>query len=157
MNLLSEHFTLETVRLDVDVSSRKRLFEECALLFESAYGIPHDEAFEAIFEREKLGSTNLGEGCGIPHGRIDGLAAPAVVFIRLKTPLACDSEEPLRLIISILAPNVETGAKAHLALLRETAVLLQDASCRRALSEAPDAETVCRFIHGWEPPADLHD
>ena len=152
MNLLSEHFTLETVRLDVDVSSRKRLFEECALLFESAYGIPHDEAFEAIFEREKLGSTNLGEGCGI-----DGLAAPAVVFIRLKTPLACDSEEPLRLIISILAPNVETGAKAHLALLRETAVLLQDASCRRALSEAPDAETVCRFIHGWEPPADLHD
>ena len=105
MNLLSEHFTLETVRLDVDVSSRKRLFEECALLFESAYGIPHDEAFEAIFEREKLGSTNLGEGCGIPHGRIDGLAAPAVVFIRLKTPLACDSEEPLRLIISILAPN----------------------------------------------------
>lgn len=87
MNLLSQYLTLDAVRLDVDVASRKRLFEEAAFAVEAAYGENHDAVFDALIARERLGSTALGNGCAIPHGRLVSLAAPAVVLLRTKVPL----------------------------------------------------------------------
>ena len=63
MNLLAPLLTLETVRLNLDVVSRKRLYEEAGLVFETSAGLSHTEAFDALFAREKLGSTCLGSGC----------------------------------------------------------------------------------------------
>ena len=68
MNLLAPLLTLETVRLNLDVVSRKRLYEEAGLVFETSAGLSHTEAFDALFAREKLGSTCLGSGCALPHG-----------------------------------------------------------------------------------------
>ena len=82
MNLLAPLLTLETVRLNLDVVSRKRLYEEAGLVFETSAGLSHTEAFDALFAREKLGSTCLGSGCALPHGRVEGITEPAAVFLR---------------------------------------------------------------------------
>ena len=93
MNKLSTYITLEAVRLDLNLSSLKRLFEEAGLALESAYGIPHDEAFTALNERERLGSTALGFGCAVPHARLTGLEEPAVVLLRTLEPLKVPSPD----------------------------------------------------------------
>ena len=87
-NLLAPLLTLGTVRLGLDVASRKRLYEEAGLMFESSAGVPHTEAFDALFAREKLGSTCLGAACAIPHGRVSGIDKPCAVFLRTAAPLA---------------------------------------------------------------------
>lgn len=154
MNLLAPYLTLEAVRLDVEAASRKRLFEEASLAVESAYGEPHDEIFSALMARERLGSTGVGFGCAIPHGRVAELAAPAVVFVRSKAPLPYDAPDglPVQLFMTILVP--EEHPENHLALLRETALLFQNESMRSALLSAPDEAAVCTLIANWLPPSD---
>ena len=83
MNLIAPLLTLETIRLNLNVVSRKRLYEEAGLVFESSVGISHTDAFDALFAREKLGSTCVGSGCAIPHGRVSGITEPAAVFYAL--------------------------------------------------------------------------
>ena len=136
MNKLSTYITLEAVRLDLNLSSLKRLFEEAGLALESAYGIPHDEAFTALNERERLGSTALEE--------------PAVVLLRTLEPLKVPSPDKTgaQLFIVILAP--EDGADDHLELLRETAELFSDAEARETLLKASTPVEVCEFLTHWE-------
>ena len=142
MNKLSTYITLEAVRLDLNLSSLKRLFEEAGLALESAYGIPHDEAFTALNERERLGSTALGFGCAVPHARLTGL--------RTLEPLKVPSPDKTgaQLFIVILAP--EDGADDHLELLRETAELFSDAEARETLLQASTPVEVCEFLTHWE-------
>lgn len=154
MNLLAPYLTLEAVRLDVEALSRKRLFEEAALAVEAAYGEPHDEVFNALMARERLGSTGIGFGCAVPHGRLPELESPAVALVRSKAPIPYDAPDglPVQLFMTILVP--EEHPENHLALLRETARLFQDEAMRRALLEAPDAVGVCSLIADWTPPAE---
>ena len=63
----------ENVLLDLDVSSKKRAFEQAGLLFENNCGIARSTVSENLFARERLGSTGLGHGVAVPHGRIKGL------------------------------------------------------------------------------------
>ena len=139
MNKLSTYITLEAVRLDLNLSSLKRLFEEAGLALESAYGIPHDEAFTALNERERLGSTALGFGCAVPHARLTGLEEPAVVLLRTLEPLKVPSPD-----------KTEDGADDHLELLRETAELFSDAEARETLLKASTPVEVCEFLTHWE-------
>lgn len=152
MSVLAKYLTLDAVRVDVEVTSRKRLFEEAALAIEAAYGEPHDEVFNALFERERLGSTGLGCGCAVPHGRLADISEPAVVLLRAKTPVDYDAPDgvPVTLAMAIIVP--EENPEAHLALLRETAALFSEASMRTALCQAPAAVDVCRLIAQWESP-----
>ena len=75
MNLVSRLLPLNHVLLGLDVSSKKRLFEQIGLLFENSRQIPRARVFDSLFDREKLGSTGLGYGVAIPHGRIRTLQA----------------------------------------------------------------------------------
>ena len=106
MNLLSQYLTIDTVRLDIDVVSRKRLFEEASFAIETAYGEDHDTVFEALMARERLGSTALGHGCAVPHGRLESLQEPALVLLRTKQPIAYDApdDKPVRLFMTLLVP-----------------------------------------------------
>ena len=70
MNRVSRLLPLNHVLLGLDVSSKKRLFEQVGLLFENSRQIPRARVFDSLFDREKLGSTGLGYGVAIPHGRI---------------------------------------------------------------------------------------
>ena len=122
------------VVLDIDVSSKKRLFEQIGLLFENTRQIPRARVFDALFDREKLGSTGLGFGVAIPHGRIKTIKEPACAFLRVAEPVAFESPdaEPVRLVFAMLVP--EHATEAHLEILSELAQMFSDTAMREALA-----------------------
>ena len=69
MSLIGNILPVSHIVLDLEVSSKKRLFEEAGLLLESESGLSRAAVFECLFAREKLGTTALGHGVAIPHGR----------------------------------------------------------------------------------------
>ena len=73
MNLISRILPASNVLIDLPASSKKRAFEQAGLLFENHQGVAHSKVFDSLFARERLGSTGLGQGVAIPHGRIKGL------------------------------------------------------------------------------------
>ena len=74
MNLIVKLLPEAHILLDVQAGSKKRVFEQLGILFENSLGIAQSSVFESLFARERLGSTGLGQGIAIPHGRIKGLA-----------------------------------------------------------------------------------
>lgn len=90
MNRLSAILPASQVLVDVDASSKKRVFEHAGLLFENQHAIARATVTDNLFARERLGSTGLGHGVAIPHGRIkglDGLAAAVSGVQRAKRTL----------------------------------------------------------------------
>src|SRR5499425_671237 len=153
MNLVSRLLPLNHVLLDLDVSSKKRLFEQIGLLFENSRQIPRSRVFDSLFEREKLGSTGLGYGVAIPHGRIRTLKEPVCAFVRTATPIPFEAPDgqPVNLVFAMLVP--EHATEAHLELLSELAQMFSDAGLRDALTAAPDATAAHRLITDWSPYA----
>ena len=142
MNQISELLPTKNIVLDLEASSKKRVFEYAGLLFENNYGIARSAVFDSLFSREKLGSTGIGCGIAIPHGRIRGLKEARGAFIRLATPIPFDSPdgEPVSMLFVLLVP--EQATEAHLQILSELAERFSSRSCREALMSARDAETV---------------
>ena len=142
MSQISQLLPIENIVLDLDASSKKRVFEHAGLVFENNQGIARSAVFDSLFSREKLGSTGLGKGIAIPHGRIKGLKEACGAFIRLATPIPFDSPdgEPVSLLFVLLVP--EQATEQHLQILSELAERFSDRSCRDALSLATDAESV---------------
>ena len=153
MNLVSRLLPLNHVLLDLDVSSKKRLFEQIGLLFENSRQIPRARVFDSLFDREKLGSTGLGFGVAIPHGRIKTLKEPVCAFVRTATPIAFESPDgqPVSLVFAMLVP--EHATEAHLELLSELAQMFSDASLREALAATADIQAAHRLISEWSPYA----
>ena len=82
MSLIAKILPSDHIVLDLDVASKKRVFEQVGILFENSHGIARSEVFDSLFAREKLGSTGLGQGVAIPHGRAKGLKEAAGAFVR---------------------------------------------------------------------------
>src|SRR4029079_1274055 len=93
MSLVAKLLPVSNVLPDLAASSKKRLFEQVGLLFENQYGIGRGVVFERLFARERPGSTGLGQGVAIPHGRIKGLKDAAGAFVRLAQPVAFDAPD----------------------------------------------------------------
>lgn len=83
MNRLAKILPIENVVIDLSVTSKKRVFEQAGLMFENQNGVARSTVTDNLFARERLGSTGLGEGVAIPHGRIKGLKHPLAAFVRL--------------------------------------------------------------------------
>ena len=92
-----------------------------------------------LFARERLGSTGLGHGVAIPHGRIKGLKNPLAAVLRVQQPIAFDApdDEPVSLLIFLLVP--EAATQRHLEILSEIAEMLSDRTLRERLKTEPDA------------------
>lgn len=142
MNPLSNILSASQVVLDLDVGSKKRVFEQAGMLFESHLGLARSLIFDSLFAREKLGSTGLGQGIAIPHGRIKGLKQAAGAFMRLATPVPFDSPDgrPVNMLFVLLVP--EQATDQHLQILSELAQRFADRSFREALLAAPDPASV---------------
>ena len=153
MNQLARLLPMQHVELDLDVSSKKRLFEQIGLIFENSRQIPRARVFDSFFDREKLGSTGLGYGVAIPHGRIKAIKEPVCAFVRTAQPVAFESPDgqPVRLVFAMLVP--EHATEAHLQILSELAEMFSDAAMRQALECAPDAAAAHRLITEWSPYA----
>ena len=148
MNQISQLLPLTNVIVDLDVSSKKRVFEQAGLLFENTNQIARSQVFDSLFAREKLGSTGLGQGVAIPHGRIKGLKDATGAFLRLAAPVAFDSPDgkPVSLLFVLLVPEVAT--EQHLQILSELAQHFSDRNCREALAKAADASVIRQIFAG---------
>lgn len=142
MTLIPQLLPAENIVLDFDASSKKRVFEHVGLLFENNQGIARSTVFDSLFAREKLGSTGLGRGIAIPHGRIKGLKHASGAFLRLRSPVPFDSPDgvPVTLLFVLLVP--EQATEQHLQILSELAERFSDRACREALCSAKDAEDI---------------
>ena len=128
MNRLAAILPVSQVLVHVDATSKKRVFEEVGLLFETLHGLGRALVTDSLFARERLGSTGLGHGVAIPHGRIKGLKTPMAAVIRLARPIGFDApdEQPVSLLIFLLVP--ESATQKHLEILSEIAEMLSDAA-----------------------------
>jgi len=151
MNLITPLLTLANVQAECETTSKKRLFEQAAQLVQTSQGVSASEVFESLFSREKLGSTALGYGIAIPHGRIKHLNETACAFLRLKTPIDFDApdSQPVDLVFVLLAPA--TATDVHLQILGELAAMFSDEAFRTLLRAAPDAATLHALITEWTP------
>lgn len=142
MNPLANILQVSQVVLDLEVSSKKRVFEQAGMLFETHLGLARSLIFDSLFAREKLGSTGLGQGIAIPHGRIKGLKQAAGAFMRLTTPVPFESPDgrPVNLLFVLLVP--EQATDQHLQILSELAQRFADRTFRESLLTAPDPAAV---------------
>ena len=133
MNLISKLLPVQNVLIDLDVSSKKRVFEHAGLMFENNHNIARSLVFDSLFAREKLGSTGLGQGIAIPHGRIKGLREAVGAMIRMHEPIPFDAPDgqPVNLIFVLLVP--ERATDLHLQILSELAQMFSDKSFRDQL------------------------
>jgi PTS system nitrogen regulatory IIA component len=153
MSLVAKLLSPANVVIDMQVSSKKRLFEQVGLLFENQHALARSLVFDSLFARERLGSTGLGQGVAIPHGRIKGLKEALGAFIRLAQPIPFDAPDanPVTLVFVLLVP--EKATEKHLQLLSELAQMFSDKALRETMSRAPDAAALHQLITAWEPDA----
>jgi nitrogen PTS system EIIA component len=150
MNRLASILPPAQVLVRVDATSKKRAFEEAGLLFESLHGLSRALVTDSLFSRERLGSTGLGHGVAIPHGRIKGLKAPMAAVFLLATPIGFDAPDDaaVRLLIFLLVP--EAATQKHLEILSEIAELLSDAELREKMNNCEDAAELHGLISQWQ-------
>ena len=150
MNRLSVILPATQVLVGVDATSKKRAFEEAGLLFETLHGLNRALITDSLFARERLGSTGLGHGVAIPHGRIKGLKQPLAAVFQLGSPIGFDApdEQPVQLMIFLLVP--EAATQKHLEILSEIAELLSDSQLREQMKSATDAAALHALITGWQ-------
>jgi PTS system nitrogen regulatory IIA component len=151
MTNLAKILSPNNVVLDLEVSSKKRAFEQAGLIFENNCGIARSNVSDNLFARERLGSTGLGHGVAVPHGRVKGLKAPMAAFVRLAEPIPFESPDgqPVKLLIFLLIPDHVT--QQHLEILSEIAEMFSDDAIRATLSSDPDKASVHQRIVTWEP------
>ena len=150
MNRLSQILPPSHVLVSVEATSKKRAFEEAGLLFENLHGLSRALVTDSLFARERLGSTGLGHGVAIPHGRIKGLKAPMAAVFRLSQPIGFDApdEQSVGLLIFLLVP--EAATQKHLEILSEIAELLSDAVLREKIKSADQADVLHGLIAHWQ-------
>jgi PTS system nitrogen regulatory IIA component len=150
MNRLASILPVSQVLVGVDVSSKKRAFEETGLLFENIHGLNRALVSDSLFARERLGSTGLGHKVAIPHGRIKGLKAPMAAVVLLGNPIGFDApdEQPVKLLIFLLVP--EAATQKHLEILSEIAEMLSDSVLRDQLMSSTDAGELHAAISAWK-------
>ncbi len=153
MNQIAKLLPIANVLLDLDVGSKKRVFERAGLLFENNHSIARSQVFDSLFAREKLGSTGLGQGVAIPHGRIKGIKDAVGALVRMREPIPFDAPDgaPVGLIFVLLVP--ERATDLHLQILSELAQMFSDQSFRERLRAAATEADAHRLINEWQPDA----
>jgi nitrogen PTS system EIIA component len=158
-NLLSR----QRVSQGLPAPSKERLFEQVgALLHEGADNLDTDSASAALRAREQLGSTGIGSGVALPHGRVKGLTTAVGAFCTLQGALDYDAidQKPVNMVFALLVP--EEASDEHLKILAELAGLFSNKAWRERLLEARTSEELYdRLTHPLSdmnshdaPPAD---
>ena len=151
MNRLAAILPVSNVLVNVEATSKKRVFEQAGLLFENHHGVARSTVTDNLFARERLGSTGLGHAVAIPHGRIKGLKNPHAAVLRVQQPIPFDApdEQPVSLLIFLLVP--EAATQRHLEILSEIAEMLSDRALRDRLQTESDPLVLHQLIADWEP------
>ena len=146
MKAIGEILPVSHIVLDLDVSSKKRLFEEVGKLLETDSGLSQSDVFDCLFAREKLGSTGLGHGVAIPHGRHANVSHITAAFVRTAEAIdfVAPDNQPVSLIFVLLVPEQATGE--HLEILSHLASQFSDKNVRELLQKCTDAAEVTKIL-----------
>lgn len=153
MNLIAKLLPLSNILLDADLTSKKRIFEQAGLLFENNQQAARNQVFDSLFAREKLGSTALGQGVAIPHGRIKNLKDAAGAFIRVREAVPFDAPDGQNVKLAFVLLVPERATDEHLQILSELAQMFCDKPFREKLFLAATPEELLKLITEWEPNA----
>jgi PTS system nitrogen regulatory IIA component len=150
MNRLSSILPVAQVLVGLEATSKKCAFEEAGLLFENLHGLSRALVTDSLFARERLGSTGLGHGVAIPHGRIKGLKSPMAAVFQLASAIGFDApdEQAVSLLIFLLVP--ETATQKHLEILSEIAEMLTDTVLRENIKHSASQESLHQLIAIWQ-------
>lgn len=146
MSLIASLLKPEYVLLDVDASSKDALFATIARQIAPTLQLDAQRIEKSLITREKLGSTGLGQGVAIPHGRIKQLKEAAGIFIRTRNavPFGAPDNEPVRLLFVLLVP--EHATDLHLQILSELAQLFGNRTLRERLLQASSADEALQLL-----------
>ncbi len=124
------------------VNTKKQALQELATRAAAMCGRSDREVLEVLMQRERLGSTGIGGGIAIPHGKLPKLDRLFGVFARLERPVDFEAldGQPVDLVFLLLAP--EASGADHLKALAQVARLLRDSEVARKLRESRDAEAL---------------
>lgn len=148
MSLIASLLQPQHVLLDLAASSKEALFDEIATRLADALGLVPKTIAKSLIDREKLGSTGLGQGVAIPHGRIKQLKQATGAFIRTRdaVPFGAPDQEPVRLLFVLLVP--EHATDLHLQILSDLAQLFADRALRERLLHSQDATQIFQLLTG---------
>ena len=144
---LADHLTPASIRLDLEGQTKEQVLRELVALIARSGKIKDSEKLLAVLlEREGLGSTGIGHGVAIPHGRSSEVTSPLVVLGRTKKEVDFDSIDglPTRLLFLLVAP--ENGSNEHLHLLSRIARLMRDTETRQGLLDAPTPQAALDLL-----------
>jgi nitrogen PTS system EIIA component len=150
-NAVAPLLTPEDILLDVDATTRDRVFMEIGRLIAARHGLREQAVVAGLTAREKLGSTALGRGVAIPHARVNGLAHPIAAFVRprLAIPFDAPDAKPVSCLLFLLVP--EGATDAHLELLAQAASMFCDKAFRDRLNTCVAAVEVLATFAAWRP------
>ncbi len=136
----------QAVRALSGVTSKKRLMQELGAIAETAYGVSHSAAVEALLDRESLGPTGVGHGVALPHARLEGLEHVVGVLVVLDKPIDFDSvdRQPVDLAFALFAP-IDAGVE-HLKALALVSRALRDTSLCAKLRANSDPVTLYTIL-----------
>ncbi|MEO3997722.1 PTS IIA-like nitrogen regulatory protein PtsN [Mesorhizobium sp. CAU 1732] len=143
---LSDLIEVSAVMPTLKANSKKQLLQLMAEKAAAVTGLPEREVFDTILQRERLGSTGVGNGIAIPHGKLPGIARITGVFARLESPVDFESldDQPVDLVFLLLAPE---GAGAdHLKALSRIARVLRDGDTVAKIRGTKDAAAIHTFL-----------
>ena len=142
---------LDSILPALKANSKKQVLQELAEKAAERTGLSEREIFDKVIQRERLGSTGVGNGIAIPHGKIENLAGLVGVFGRLYHPIEFDAldDQPVDLIFLLLAPE-DAGAD-HLKALSKIARMLRNGDTVTRLRAARDAETIYSVMTEAKP------
>ena len=151
MNRIAPLLPEAYILLDVDAATKKRLFEQIAQLFEEHAKLSAPAVLACLSARERLGSTGLGQGIAIPHGRLKGLKQAVGAFVRPRHPIPFDAPDgkPVTQVFVLLVP--EQATDEHLQLLSELAEMFSAREFRDRIGAATDAAGVHGLFENWVP------
>ena len=149
MNALAQLITPHNIALDIDVSSQEELFAFIGNLFEKNHAIPAKTVQSCLQDREALGSTGLGQGIAIPHGRVKDLPEAHLGFVRLKEGI--DFKAPdgqlVQTIVIMLVP--EQATQSHLEILSQVAQILSDTATKKLLFTETEPDNIYQLLTAW--------
>jgi PTS system nitrogen regulatory IIA component len=141
----------ERILCCADIGSKKRLFERLGELLAGNSGVlSSNDIFDALINREKLGSTGLGKGVAIPHGRIASLEKPLCAIIKLAEPIDFDAADklPVDLVFALLVP--EESTEEHLQVLSTIAEVFSNSGVCAALRQCGTESCIYEQLYQWE-------
>ncbi len=150
---LSEIINVNRIRNDVDVKSKKRALEELSrLVAQDQTQLEVSDIFDSLISRERLGSTGVGYGIAIPHGRIKDCKKITGALIKLNQGVDFDAidNQPVEILFALIVP--EDSTDEHLQVLAQLAAMFSDEDFRQQLHSSKTNNTTYELLTNWVKP-----